>query len=119
MSIDANTASIDQCRDWIAENVLGWERNGRSESYEWTRDTPDGPYEYDGKFIEDHPAGPASTDAAIAAMPKEWEWVKGHDALYGYKRGVHVPVHVKPTGDFKLDIWRLCLAMHIAERGGK
>ncbi len=123
MTTDPNTASIAQCRDWIAENVLGW----RIEGKEWHRgEFPDPIGCLDILSGGLHPLGPdRSTDAAIAAMPKGWfvELKKGSEGrCWGYAMNPKIGASddILPSSDgLPTTAWRLCLAMHIAEGRGK
>ena len=68
-----NTMTIDQCRDEIAEKVLGWNRVDPIERIghdEWWRPTNSGSPGSRTWCI--HPLPDRSTDAALAAMPNGW-----------------------------------------------
>jgi len=125
MTPDPNTATINQCRDWIAENVLGWTPPG-SFSYhrhEWERDNEN---QGTDKLDEGvHPMGTdKGTDAAISAMPKGW-YPRFTSELDGSWFGIGRPYpDVRPWVEARGEklsecAWRLCLAMHIAEGRGK
>jgi len=122
---DHNQLSLDQCRDEIAEKVLGWTPPG-SFSYhrhEWERDNEN---QGTDKLDEGvHPMGTdKSTDAALAAMPKGWEYEVHNRNVGGLISARAIP----PTGhwDEAIDAhgetealcrWRLCLAAWRKEKG--
>lgn len=111
MTADPNTASIDQCRDWIAENVLRWTKFKTG----WCKPPK--------QRRRSHPAGGPFTDAAIAAMPKGWFWSLEHGnevIARAHPLDCHIEgVQVRTQFSHCLAAWRLCLAMHQAEGRGK
>lgn len=129
MTNDHNTMTLDECRDWLAENSpakYGVANYRRAWNGCWERvNTRTGSVEYQyhpewglGNFV------PATLDAAAAALPEGWGWTQGFRSTVGREwiaqdaNGRNHQI-VGWTGDEKLDRFRLAVACHMAEKGNK
>lgn len=113
---DPSKMTLDECRDWVAENSGEWTRKG---GMRWCHRV----WHRLGSGQKRHPF-PPTIDAAAEAMPEGWDWsvCKGMDVSRNYSaeafdtKATNGHEFVEDCETELLVRWRLVVACRLAEK---
>ena len=106
MTFDPNTATLDELRNWLAEDD-GWQLH------------EDGLWYIPGEFpAKDHPY-PPTLDGAAKALPEGWKWSRDYGECWRAWVGLEPYVEVPDTKSEIADRYRLAVMTRLAGRSNQ